>query len=116
MVHPQGSRVVQAALKALPLEAATKLVGEMRGRVAETAAHTHGSWSVCCAFEKTKAPFMLEEVSSQLSKLALMPHSGRVVQAVITGAAQAGLDLRPTTAALLEADLCRLARDPFANY
>ena len=118
--HPQGARVVQAALKHLPDATAADLVSELRGHVAAAAADVHGAWSLAAAYERCLPPFILDEISAELPRLAAMPHAGRAVQAVIAAAAAARLDLRPACASLLRADnaldAAALARHPFANY
>jgi len=59
--HPQGSRVVQAALAELPAGEAASLAGELDGHVLECALDTHGSWGVCVAFRHTHAPFLVAQ-------------------------------------------------------
>lgn len=116
MRHAQGSRVLQATLKALPAAAAAALVAELEGSVGLAAADVHGSWSVAAAYERTRAPFILREISADLVGLASLPHAGRVVQAVLVAAAAHELDLAPAVASLLRADVAALGRHPFANY
>ena len=115
MSHPQLARRAGRAW-ALPVPAAAELVSELRGHVAAVAGDTHGSWSVCVAFEKTHAPFMLEEIAAQLGALALPPHGGRVVQSALTAGAAAGLDLTPLVSAILAAGPTKLATHAYANY
>merc|ERR1719502_684038 len=76
MRHAQGSRVLQATLKALPAAAAAALVAELEGSVGLAAADVHGSWSVAAAYERTRAPFILREISADLP-LPTTPCSSR---------------------------------------
>merc|ERR1719502_2130490 len=85
--HVHGSRVVQNALvlrgpgggdvdgplrpnPAVSDEDAAALVAELDGRLLETGLDTHGSWGVCAAFARTRAPFILEQVAKHLGALA----------------------------------------------
>lgn len=114
---PQGSRVLQAALGALPPAGAAALVSELEGHVCEVSLDTNGSWGVCVAFEATCAPFILEEVSRGLHTLATHQHGVRVAQRVMKAAAAAGMSLHPIGNALVASgDISTLATHRFGNY
>merc|ERR550514_2315288 len=101
MQHPQGSRVCQAAVERLPAKSAQVLVEELRGRVSEVACSTHGSWSAVAAYKHTRASFLLEELATDIGKLAGLQNGSRVVQRVLLDAAQAGEDVAAPLDALL---------------
>ena len=63
--HPQGSRVVQAALAHLPAATSAELTVELAGHVPSLATDTHGCWGVIAAFERTHSVALLAEVVSQ---------------------------------------------------
>lgn len=72
---------------------------------------------MCVAFEKTRAPFVLEQVAAQLYALSTSQHGVRVVQRVVKAAAAARMEL----AAIGEAtaaggDVAQLAAHQFGNY
>ena len=114
--HPQGSRVVQAALVELPLPAATTMVAELQGCVAHCALDTHGSWGICAAYKRTHAPFILAEVIGSLHHLAVHQHGCRVVQRTLGEAAAAGAGVAEAAEALLNGDVAALATDSYGNY
>lgn len=119
MQHPQGSRVCQAAVERLPAKSAQVLVEELRGHVPEVACSTHGSWSAVAAYKHTRASFLLEELSTDIGKLAGLQNGSRVVQRVLLDAAQAGEDVAAPLDALLGLGpdrLVKLAQDRFGNY
>merc|ERR1719506_3174170 len=114
LCHPQGSRVVQAVVSALPPADAASLVGELDGRVLECALNTNGSWGVCVAFEKTRAPFVFEQVAAQLYALSTSQHGVRVVQRVVKAAAAARMQLAAVgEAAAAGGDVAQLAAHQF---
>lgn len=117
--HAQGSRVVQAALEALPAHEVASLVDELRGHVAAVGANTHGSWGVVAAYNHTHAPFLLEEAMRDLPHLAAHIHGSRVIQRILPEAASHGVDLSGALAALTsmgEQSLSQLACDQYGNY
>ena len=120
MAHPQGSRVVQATLEALPVSEACALVDELRGSVAECAATTYGSWSVCAAFKATHAPFLITEIANAVVPLSVTQNGTRVVQRILPEAAShypAGV--HEIIGALIRSGpsgLCRTADDEYGNY
>lgn len=119
MAHPQGSRVVQAALQQLPAAQVGVLVAELEGRTADVACSTHGSWSVVEAFKKTKALFVARELARETGRLATQQNGSRVVQRVLDDAAESGLDVSEFVDALLRLGAHRLAEvadDRFGNY
>ena len=87
----QGSRVVQAALDALPAADVSSLVDELRGRVAECAATTNGSWSVCAAFKATTRPSSSARSPSILSLSPAVRLARR--QRILPEAAAHGVDV-----------------------
>jgi len=114
--HPQGSRVVQAALAELPAGEAASLAGELDGHVLECALDTHGSWGVCVAFRHTHAPFLVAQVAKHVAALCTQQHGVRVVQQLLHEAASAGMDISAAVGSLLEGELGYLAAHPFGNY
>ena len=87
--HVHGSRVVQNALvlrgasdavdgplhpnPAISDDDAAALVAELDGRLLEVGLDTHGSWGVCAAFARTRAPFVLAQCAKHLGALATSP-------------------------------------------
>lgn len=121
MQHAQGSRVVQAALEALPTSDVARLAGELKGRVAEVAVNTHGSWGVCAAFKHggASASFIVDEATAAIAHLATHQNGSRVVQRVLPEAASRGMDVSGATralAAMEQGALASLASDQYANY
>jgi len=116
LVHPQGSRVVQAAVAELPLATAEALVAELRGNVVECALDTHGSWGVCAAYKRTHDAFILEDVVAHIETLSTQQHGCRVVQRVLAEAAASGAGVNAAASKLLQCDIGRLALDAFGNY
>lgn len=116
LCHAQSSRVVQALLSALPAADADGLIGELDGHVLEVALDTHGSWGVSAAFERTRAPFILTQISCHVVALATQQNGCRVVQAVLKSAGNAGMDLAPAVARIIDGGLDRLAAHCFGNY
>jgi pumilio RNA-binding family len=116
LCNPHGSRVVQALLSALPAPDATNLISELDGHVLETALDTHGSWGVSAAFDHTRAPFILAQVSQHVVALGTQQNGCRVVQAVLKAAGSDGMDLAPAVSRIIEGGLDRLAAHCFANY
>lgn len=116
--HVQGSRVVQAALNALPGAAAAALVSELHGRVAEVAAQTCGSWSIAAAYKATHAAFIVDEVAAAIGYLSTLQDGSRVVQRLLPEAASRNSDISGVIDALIAmgAELGRLATDPYGNY
>lgn len=116
--HAQSSRVVQAALEALPGAAAAVLVSEIQGRVAEVAAQTCGSWSIVAAYKATHAAFIVDEVAASIGYLSTLQDGSRVVQRLVPEAASRNSDISGVLDALIAMgpDLGRLATDPFGNY
>lgn len=116
--HAQGSRVLQAALEALPSSMASTLVSELEGHVAQVAMRTYGSWSVCTAYKASHAPFILAEIAAAVGTLATLQDGSRVVQRVLPEAAACGASVTSVLDALIElsGDLGRLASDAFGNY
>jgi len=114
--HPQGSRVVQAAIAALPVQDAKTLVQELDRHVLECALDTHGSWGVCIGYKHTHAPFILEQMAKHMPALCTQQHGVRVVQQVLHEAAAVGMDISPTCTALIDGELSYLAAHPFGNY
>ena len=66
MTHAQGSRVVQAAMSALPASDTLALVHEIDGHILECSLDTHGSFGVCVSFRHTHAPFILAQLARQI--------------------------------------------------
>ena len=119
MQHPQGSRVVQAALERLPAHLSATLVDELEGRVSEVASGTHGSWSVVAAYKHTHKAFVLKELAHEIRWLSAQQNGSRVVQRVLAEAAQTGGDLTSPVEQLLNLGqtlLIHLAEDRFGNY
>jgi len=116
LCNTQGSRVVQALLSSLPAIDAHTLVAELNGHVLEIALDTHGSWGVSVAFERTCAPFILDEVSQHVVALATQQNGCRVVQAVLKTAGNNGMDLSKAVTKMIEGELGHLAAHSFANY
>jgi len=116
LVHPQGSRVVQAIIAELPDATAHALVGELQGQLLGAAFNTHGSWGVCAAYKRTHAPFILADVMTLLPQLAVHQHGCRVVQRVLSEAASTGANIGAAAHTLLRCDVARLAMDAYANY
>ena len=119
MQHPQGSRVVQAALERLPAHLSATLVDELEGRVSEVASGTHGSWSVVAAYKHTHKAFVLKELAHEIRWLSTQQNGSRVVQRVLAEAAQTGGDLTSPVEQLLNLGqtlLIHLAEDRFGNY
>merc|ERR1719473_88945 len=82
MAHPQGSRVVQAALERLPPPQVANLVAELEGKVVDVACGTHGSWSVVAAYKHSGAGFVLREIAVEIGRLSVQQNGSRVVQRV----------------------------------
>lgn len=119
MKHAQGSRVVQAALDALPSKAVHALVGELEGHVAATSMSVNGSWSVCAAFKVTRSPFIVREIAESMGRLATQHSGSRAVQKILPEAASHDVDTRCVVAALVGGgaeELMRLANDQYGNY
>jgi len=119
MKHMQGSRVVQAALDALPQRAAEGLVDELQGHVASTAMSVNGSWSVCTAFKVTKAHFIVREIAESIGLLATHQSGSRAVQKILPEAASHEVDTQCILVALNATstdELSRLAVDQYGNY
>ena len=117
LVHPQGSRVVQAAVAELPEAAARALVGEVEGLVRQVGLDTHGSWGICAAYKRTQAPFLLREVVEHVHELALEQHGCRVVQRVLAEAAAAGVGVGGAVGAILSScDVAALSLQQYGNY
>jgi len=120
LCNPQGSRVVQALLGAMPAAAARDLVAELDDGslrvVADVARDTHGSWGVIAAFDKTRAPFILASICEHVVPLATQQNGCRVVQAVLKAAAQGGMDIGAAVSGLIAGGLEHLATHSFANY
>jgi len=119
MKHAQGSRVVQAALDALPSKTATRLVEELTGQVAATAMSINGSWSVCTAFKVTRAPFIVCEIAESIGVLSTQQSGSRAVQKILPEAASHDVDTRCVLTALIAAgtdELARLSVDQYGNY
>merc|ERR1719502_1015355 len=105
--HVHGSRVVQNALvlrgasdavdgplhpnPAISDEDAAALVAELDGRLLEVGLDTHGSWGVCAAFARTRAPFVLAQCAKHLGALATSQHGCRVLQRVLRLAGDSGM-------------------------
>jgi len=116
--HAQGSRVVQAALEALPDASAAVLVSEIQGRVAKVASQTCGSWSIVAAYKATHATFIVDEVAAAIGYLSTQQDGSRVVQRLVPEAASRNSDISGVLDALIAMgpDLGRLAADPYGNY
>ena len=110
--HPQGSRVVQAAMSALPASDTLALVHEIDGHILECSLDTHGSFGVCVSFRHTHAPFILAQLARHISALSTQQHGCRVVQSVLQAAAAAGMDLHAPIQALIDGELLYLAAHP----
>ena len=108
--------MIQAALGALPVSDAALLVEELDGHVLECALDTHGSWGLCLAFERTRAPFILAQVTRHVYALSTQQHGCRVVQAVMQAAAAAGMELSDAVAAVLDGELEYLSAHAYGNY
>jgi len=118
MAHPQGSRVVQAAVQKLPSHLVAHLVAELEGRVCEVAVGTHGSWSVVAAYKACRAPFIPHELAADICRLSTQQNGSRVVQRVL-GEAASGADVMGMVNALLlsgQRSVRALAEDRFGNY
>ena len=133
--HVHGSRVVQNALvlrgasdavdgplhpnPAISDEDAAALVAELDGRLLEVGLDTHGSWGVCAAFARTRAPFVLAQCAKHLGALATSQHGCRVLQRVLRLAGDSGM---AEAAAVVDAlcdegtELAYLASHPYGNY
>jgi len=119
MTHAQGSRVVQAAMHALPTRAVHTLVNELVGEVANTSRSVNGSWSVCAAFKATRAPFIVAEIAASIRTLATQQSGSRAVQKILPEASSNDVDTRCVVAALTACgtdELARLAVDQYGNY
>jgi len=119
MQHAQGSRVVQAALEALPNKAVRELVAELEGSVADCAVTTNGSWSLVAAFRATRAGFIITEISQHILTLSTHVNGSRAVQRIVPDAASHETDVTPVVISLIEsppAHLQRLASDQYGNY
>jgi len=114
--HPQGSRVVQAAIAELPTAEARALVGELDRHVLECALDTHGSWGICVAFKNTHAPFIVAQTAKHINALCTQQHGVRVVQQVLHEAAASQMDISAAVCALLEGELSYLAGNQYGNY
>lgn len=114
--HPQGSRVVQAAIASLPAADALRLVSELDSHVLECALDTHGSWGVCVAFKHTHARFILEQMSHHIVALCTQQHGVRVVQNVLNEASSVSMDIGPAVQALISGELAYLASHAYGNY
>lgn len=116
--HAGGSRVFQAALKALPGATVAALVAELRGHVADVAQKTNGSWSICEAFNATHAPFIPAEIAAAVAELSVTQDGSRVVQRVLDRGAFHGADVAAIVDAVIAmgAEVGRLANHPFGNY
>jgi len=119
MQHAQGSRVVQAALDALPKKAVHALVAELEGFVADCAVTTNGSWSLCAAFRATRAQFIIKEISQAIITLSMHVNGSRAVQRIVPDAASHDMDVTPVVISLIESSpavLQRLSSDQYGNY
>ena len=119
MKHAQGSRVVQAALDALPPSVVGNLIAELQGHVVECAETTNGSWSVVAAFKHTHASFIVAEVASAVMRLSTQQSGTRVVQRILPEATSHEVDVTPVLRALVAAgpkQLAALADDQYGNY
>jgi len=114
--HPQGSRVVQAAMSALPASETLALVHEIDGHILECSLDTHGSFGVCVSFRHTHAPFILQQLARHISALSTQQHGCRVVQSVLQAAAASGMDLHAPVQAFIDGELLYLAAHPYGNY
>jgi len=120
LCHAQGSRVIQAFITALPAATTLDLIGELDdtddGNVLECGLDTHGSWGICLAFQCTRAPFILRQVSAHVCELAIQQHGCRVVQSVLQAAADADMDLSTALDSIVRGGLVTLSLHRFANY
>merc|ERR1719326_350710 len=100
-------------------EDAAALVAELDGRLLEVGLDTHGSWGVCAAFARTRAPFVLAQCAKHLGALATSQHGCRVLQRVLRLAGDSGM---AEAAAVVDAlcdegtELAYLASHPYGNY
>ena len=114
--HPQGSRVLQAAISSFSLTNVQALVSELDGHVLDCGLDTHGSWGICAAFKRTHASFIVTQMAQHLPTLSTHQHGVRVVQQVVQEAGMHGMDISAVVNAVLSSDPVRLAAHSFGNY